>query len=139
MLGRHVGREGTEHVGPVLVEVVTQSGQTASIDPVEAARPHPDMSDQARLPQHPEMLGDSRARYRKLLGDRSHGDRAVADELENPSPGRIPERIQNLLSGGHIGNHTVTNAPRSTPGPGQAIGPRLDQLIMDRAPSRSIS
>lgn len=47
MLGRHVGREGTKHVGPVLVEVVTQGGQTASVDPIEAARPHSDVGDES--------------------------------------------------------------------------------------------
>jgi len=65
---------------------------------VEAPRPRRLVDHQAGVLQHPKVLGDGWAAHRQVRGHVSHRPWPPGEQLENGSPGGVPQGVERSVS-----------------------------------------
>ena len=96
-----VGDEGREGVVPEAVDPRPQPGQAVEVDPVEPAgalRPH---RHQARVAQHPQVLGDRGLADLGGVGQLTNALLTTAQQLEDGPPGGVAKGVQDTRFIGH--------------------------------------
>src|ERR671914_1731159 len=85
--------EGAERLVPQPLHVPAHDLQSPRVDPVQRARAITLPSDQARVPQHRQVLGDRRTAHRKVTGEFTDGSRTLPEQLEHRPAGGVTQRL----------------------------------------------
>ena len=92
-------REEGETVFPECGQVGSQLRQSFRAGVVEPPCPHATLHDEAGLPQHAEVLGDSGAGECEVGGDGARGELRIADEAEDFLAVGFGDCVQRLFHG----------------------------------------
>jgi len=79
-----------------------QRRQPVRAEFIETARPHVAVGDEARLLQHPQMLGDGRTAHREALGQLDHGPGPFRDALEDGPPCGVGQGMKCIGVSNHL-------------------------------------
>lgn len=94
---------GPEH--PIVFEPVIEFAEGPRVEPVDAGSGIATFTNQAGLPEYPQVAGDRRARDRELLRDLSGGTLTASKQVENLPAGRVGDGV---VQGRGMRNHEVT-------------------------------
>jgi hypothetical protein len=86
-----------QSVTPKLVKLPTKARHSLRIDSIDAARAYLLIAHQPSLFQHPQVLRNRRAAYRKPLRQFPHRLRPVHQRSEDGEPRRISQRLTSGL------------------------------------------
>jgi hypothetical protein len=78
-----------QRIPPHPIQILPQHGEAGRIELIEPASPDGASPDQARAPEHREMLRNRRLGDAQVLRQLTHGARAVSQPFDQPSPGRV--------------------------------------------------
>jgi len=82
---------------PQLSKVIPEHCDAFGIQFIDPSRAFAAVAHQTRILQHPQMLGNGRARYRQARGKLAHRLRVIAKHLKNRQPSRVTERRESAL------------------------------------------
>src|SRR5262245_60137469 len=79
---------------PVLRDPVLRAGERRRIEPIHTALGDPAHFDDTGLAQHTQVLGDRRLGHTKVTGELARRLLSAREPVDDPSPGRIRQRLE---------------------------------------------